>query len=108
MATVTHKKLYYEGSLTLGEDLMEMVGLVPYEKIQVLNVNNGLRLETYCIPGEKGSGEICLNGAAARWGEVGDKVIIMAFGVFSEIEQENWKPKVITVDKNNRLLATIS
>ncbi|MCB0723998.1 MAG: aspartate 1-decarboxylase [Ignavibacteriae bacterium] len=103
-ATITQAELHYEGSLTLDSALMEEANLLPYEKIQVVNINNGNRFETYVIEGERNSGVICLNGAAARLGMVGDRVILIAYGVFSDEELENYKPKVVFVDEHNRIV----
>ena len=91
---VTEANLDYEGSLTLDPDDMEAVGIVPYEKILVADVENGSRFETYAIAGARGSGVCCLNGAAARLGKVGDRLIVMAFARMSEDEAANWQPKV--------------
>src|SRR5690348_3397918 len=85
-ATVTEANLGYEGSITVDETLLQAADIVPYEMVHVLNLNNGERFETYAIPGEKGSGAICLNGAAARLGVVGDKVIIISTAVVDETE----------------------
>ncbi|MBL0953346.1 MAG: aspartate 1-decarboxylase [Leptospira sp.] len=102
-AVVTEAELHYEGSLTVDLDLMEMAGMKPYEQVSVVNVNNGARFETYLIVGERGSGTICLNGAAARLGMKGDKVIIITYGQVEEKElPSDYKPKVVFVDENNR------
>ncbi len=91
---VTEACLDYEGSLTLDPDDMEAVGILPYEKILCANVENGSRFETYAIAGARGSGVCCLNGAAARLGKVGDRLIVMAFARMSEGEAADWQPKV--------------
>lgn len=91
---VTHSRLDYEGSLTLDPDDMEAAGLSPYEKILCANVENGNRFETYAIEGERGSHVCCLNGAAAHKGKIGDRLIVMAFGLFTEEEAAGWTPKV--------------
>ena len=91
---VTESCLDYEGSLTLDPDDMEAVGILPYEKILCADVENGNRFETYAIAGERGSGVCCLNGAAARLGKVGDRLIVMAFARMSEDEAAAWQPKV--------------
>ena len=91
------------GSITVDETLLEASGIREYEKVQIVDVNNGSRFETYTICGEKGSGMICLNGAAARQVSVGDKIIIMAYAGFTEEEAENHKPKVVFVDDENRI-----
>ena len=103
-ATVTEANLYYEGSLTLDMDLADAVDLVPYERIQVVNVNNGSRLETYILPGERGSGVLALNGAAARQGTVGDRVILINYAHYDESEVAGHQPRVVFVDENNRIL----
>ncbi len=103
-ATVKHAELMYEGSLSIDEDLMIAANILPYEMVQVANVTNGARFETYAIKGERGSGEICLNGAAARLGAVGDEIIIMTYAVFTEEELKIFEPKIVHVDKNNRMV----
>lgn len=101
-ATVTEANLNYVGSITIDEALMEAVDLWPNEKVQVVNNNNGARLETYVIPGARDSGVICLNGAAARHVQPGDIVIIMAYAMMSEEEASNFRPKVAIMDKHNK------
>ncbi len=101
--TVTASELYYEGSLTVDLDLLDAADILPYEKVQVVNVNNGSRLETYTIPGERGSGIICLNGPAARLGYVGDKIVVISYAQMENDTLENYKPKVIIVDDNNKI-----
>ena len=101
-ATVTEANLQYMGSITIDEELMEKAGILPNERVQVVDNNNGARLETYTIPGPRGSGVICLNGAAARCAQVGDVVIIMAYAFFTEDEARAWKPKVVMVDAENK------
>jgi len=105
-ATVTEANLDYEGSITIDKDLVDAAGLLPYEMVQVLNVNTGARLETYVIVGPAGSGVICLNGAAARLGAKGDKVIIIASGWFSPDEARFFKPAIVHVDANNKILSS--
>ncbi len=103
-ATVTDADLHYEGSLTIDRDLLDAADLKPYEKVAVVNVNNGARFETYAIEGARGSGEIKLNGAAARMAQVGDLVIIMAFGVFEAHElTDDFEPRKVFVDEKNRM-----
>lgn len=103
-ATVTGSDLNYEGSIGIDEVLMEAAGLVPHEAVNIWNVTNGERLQTYVLPSPKGSGEICLNGAAARRAEVGDLVIIAAFGLYSDPEEvTKHSPRIVFVDVNNRL-----
>lgn len=106
-ATITEANLNYEGSLTIDTDLMEAADILPYEKVSVVNINNGERLETYAIPGESGSGVICLNGAAARKGSAGDLVIIMSYASVSDEEAKSWKPTVVQVDRRNRIVEVI-
>lgn len=100
-ARITQADLYYEGSLTIDEDLMEQADLLAYEKVSVVNINNGERFETYVIPGARGSRDICLNGAAARKGHVGDDVIIISYTTMPEQEARTWQPTVVLVDSNN-------
>lgn len=101
-ATVTDANINYVGSITLDPDLMGAADIIPYERVQVVDVNNGSRLETYVIPGEKGTGEVCLNGAAARLVQTGDLVIIMSYALYSDEELRQFKPKVVFVDSENR------
>jgi len=103
-ATVTDANLNYVGSITVDEELMEKSGIIENEKVLVVDVNNGSRLETYVIKGGRGSGVICLNGAAARLVQPGDKVIIISFGIYSDSELEGYKPIVVMVDENNKIL----
>lgn len=103
-AKLTQCDLDYEGSLAIDTDLLAEAGMFPYEKILVVNQTNGQRLETYVIPGAAGSGEFCLNGAAARRGEPGDKVTIMSFGAIPEAEAAGFKPKIIVLGDNNRII----
>ena len=105
-ATVTDANVDYEGSMTVDQDLMDQVGLYPFEKVLVSNMANGARFETYLIPGRRGAGEIILNGATAHLGKVGDRLTVMAYTVVSEGEAKNWKPRVIVVDEKNRVIAT--
>ena len=98
---VTEAQLYYEGSITIDEELLKIAHIVPYEKVQVVNVNNGSRLETYTIPGEWGQRTICINGAAARLNAVGDEIIIISYAQMTEEEALLYHPQVILVDKNN-------
>lgn len=101
-ATVTEANLNYVGSVTIDEDLMELVDILPDEKVQVVNNHNGARLETYAIPGPRGSGVVCLNGAAARLVQVGDSVIIISYGFVTEEEARRHKPKVAILGEGNR------
>ncbi|QFR02166.1 aspartate 1-decarboxylase [Streptomyces phaeolivaceus] len=104
-ATVTQADLHYVGSLTLDEDLARAAGLTEGEKVQVVDITNGARLETYIIIGAAGSGEICINGAAAHLIHPGDLVIIMSFVLAEESELADYQPKVVHVDANNRIIA---
>ena len=102
-ATVTDANLYYEGSITIDEELLDASGMIPYEKVQVLNINNGSRSETYIIKGKRGSGNIIMNGALARNAEVGDKVIIIAYMIADAQEASAFEPKIVLVDEKNRI-----
>lgn len=103
-ATVTDADLHYEGSVAIDEDLLDASGILEYEKVDVWNITNGARLHTYAIKGRRGSGEICLNGAAARHFHVGDMVIIATFAMMNEKEIEAHKPTVVQVDAQNRIV----
>ena len=100
-ATVTQANLEYMGSITIDEELLELAGILPGERVQVVNNNNGARLETYTIAGKRGSGVICLNGAAARKAQVGDTVIIIAYAMMTKEEAQNLVPDVVMVDEHN-------
>lgn len=102
-ATVTQAELDYVGSITIDEELMESAGILEYEKVHIVDINNGSRFETYVIAGEKGSGIVCLNGAAARCVQVKDKIIIMAYCNIDENEVKKHKPNVVLVDENNKV-----
>jgi aspartate 1-decarboxylase len=102
-ATVTMAELYYEGSITVDRELLDAAEILPFEKVQVVNVNTGSRLETYALEGEAGSGIICLNGPAARLGAVGDEVIIITYSQMSEDEARKHKPRIVLVDKLNKI-----
>ncbi|MDR7906791.1 MULTISPECIES: aspartate 1-decarboxylase [Bacillus] len=102
-ATVTEANLNYVGSITIDEDLLDAVGMLANEKVQIVNNNNGARLETYIIPGKRGSGVICLNGAAARLVQEGDKVIIISYQVMSDQEAKSHQPKVAVLDDQNKI-----
>jgi len=102
-ATVTEANLNYMGSITIDEALLEATGILPNEKVQIVNNNNGSRLETYVISGPRDSGIICLNGAAARQVQPGDVVIIIAYAIMTEAEQKNYRPLIVMVDKANRI-----
>src|SRR5205823_7459021 len=102
-ATVTGASLHYEGSMTISADLAERVGLLPYEKILIGNMANGERFETYVIYGERGTGQIQLNGATAYLGKIGDRVTIMNFGSFTPEEAVGHRPRVIVLDEKNQV-----
>ena len=98
---VTEANLMYEGSITIDQDLLDQAQLLSYEKVQVLNVTNGQRLETYTIPGERGSRVCCLNGAAARCTQVGDRIIVIAYTEMTPEEARTHQPRVVVVDEHN-------
>lgn len=102
-ATVVQAELDYVGSITIDEELMEAAGIYEYEQVQIVDINNGARFETYVIAGEAGSGMICLNGAAARMVSVGDKIIIMCYAGMSPEEIKDNPPKVVFVDDKNKI-----
>ncbi|MFN8237237.1 MAG: aspartate 1-decarboxylase [Chitinophagales bacterium] len=98
---VTEANLNYMGSITVDENLLDASGILPNEKVQVVNINNGERFETYVIRGERGSGQICLNGPAARKVQLGDKLIVIAYGMMTLEEAKNFTPTAVYVDENN-------
>lgn len=102
-ATVRQAELDYVGSITVDPRLMDAAGILEYEKVAIVDINNGSRFETYTIAGEPGSGMICLNGAAARCVSQGDKIIIMCYAEMTPEEAEEHKPKVVFVDDNNKI-----
>lgn len=102
-ATVVQAELDYVGSITVDEDLLDAAGILEYEKVQIVDINNGSRFETYTIAGKRGSGLICLNGAAARCVQVGDKVIIMSYCEMNGEEAKEYKPTVVFVDHSNKI-----
>jgi len=102
-AVITESNLNYVGSLTLDEDLMDASGMIENEKIQVVNVNNGSRIETYLIKGKRGSGTCCLNGPAARQGAVGDIVIVISYARMDFEEAKNFKPKIVFLKQDNMI-----
>jgi aspartate 1-decarboxylase len=103
-ATVTEADLNYVGSVTLDRDLMDAADLLDHEKVQIVDVDNGARLETYVIPGERGSGTVCLNGAAARLVHPGDTVIVISYAEVEDAEARRWDPTVVFVDADNRIV----
>ncbi len=105
-AVITQAELNYVGSVTIDEDLMDAAGLCEYERVHIVNINSGSRIETYVIAGERGSGMICLNGAAARSGQKGDLIIIMAYASMTPQEAKEHRPQVVFVDEQNRIVRT--
>lgn len=103
-ARVTEANVNYEGSLTIAEDLMEKVGLFPFERILCSNMVNGERFETYAIPGPRGSGAIILNGATAHLGKAGDPLTIMSYTEVDAAQAKGWQPRVIVLDEKNRIV----
>lgn len=103
-AVVTEANLNYVGSITIDEDIMDHVDILANEKVQIVNNNNGARFETYVIPGERGSGVICINGAAARLAQPGDLVIIICYGMMTNEEAKAHKPKVAIMDAANQII----
>ncbi len=103
-ATITEANLHYVGSITIDQDLLDASGILVGERVQIVDVDNGNRLETYVIPGDAGSGIICLNGAAARLVCVGDKVIIMAYAQMDADEAKTFEPKVVIVNEYNKII----
>ncbi|KMM38184.1 aspartate 1-decarboxylase [Guptibacillus hwajinpoensis] len=106
-ARVTEANLNYVGSITIDEDIIDAVGMLPNEKVQIVNNNNGARLETYIIPGERGSGVVCLNGAAARLVQQGDVIIIVAYGIMSEEEARQFTSRVAIMNEHNHIIDMI-
>lgn len=102
VATVTASNLLYEGSITIDDAILKEAGILPYEQVLVSNLNNGERFETYVIPGK--SGEVCLNGPTARKGIVGDKIVIFCYGYVEDSKIEGFKPRIIFLDSENRIL----
>lgn len=100
--TVTECDLNYNGSIKIDEDLLDLAGMREFERVEIFNVNNGARFSTYIIKGERGSGDISINGAAARLAHPGDKVIVINYGILDEAEMQTHKPTVIVLDDNNK------
>jgi len=107
-AIVTEANLNYEGSITIDEEIMEAAHLKPFERVHIYNINNGARFDTYVIPGAAGSRSIGLNGAAARLGEIGDRIIIVSYCLLSDEELENYQPTIVLMDEGNRIKETVS
>jgi aspartate 1-decarboxylase len=104
-ATVTEANLHYEGSCTIDMDLVDAADMMLHEQVHIANINNGERFVTYIIPGERGSGTICLNGACARLAQVGDEIIIMTYSGYEEAEARIHSPKVLVLNKHNKIKA---
>ncbi|MRG86376.1 aspartate 1-decarboxylase [Salinibacillus xinjiangensis] len=107
-ARVTEANLNYVGSVTIDEDIIDDVGILPHEKVQIVNNNNGARIETYVIPGERGSGVICLNGAAARLFQKEDVIIIVSYAVLSRNELKGHRPKIAIMNEKNEIVEMIT
>ena len=107
-ATVTQAELNYVGSITVDMDLLEQSGILEYEKVQIVDINNGARFETYTISGERGSGVMCLNGAAARMVQTGDKIILMAYADVTPEEAKEMRPTVVFVDDENKVTSIMN
>ncbi|MFT6077206.1 MAG: aspartate 1-decarboxylase [Myxococcota bacterium] len=103
-AKVTEADLHYEGSISIDEDLLDASGIIPHEKVDVLNINNGQRFTTYTIPTKRGGGEIKVNGAAARLVQAGDLVIVVAYCGMDSSEAKGFMPKVVVVDEDNKII----
>ncbi|MEW6455714.1 MAG: aspartate 1-decarboxylase [Acidobacteriota bacterium] len=104
LGTVTETNLYYEGSITLDKELMEKANLLPYEQVEIYNVNNGQRFTTYVIEGKKGSRTICLNGAAARLASPGDRVIIASYAILNENDAKKISPVIVSLNDRNEVI----
>lgn len=102
---ITQAELHYVGSITIDEDLMDAANIIANEKVQIVNINNGERLDTYVIKGERGSGQVCLNGPAARKAQVGDIVIVISYATMDFEEAKKHQPTIIFPDKNNTLIS---
>ena len=102
-ATVTEANLKYVGSITIDSSLLSAAGLLLYEQVQIVNLNNGSRVATYVMEGKADSGIICMNGPAARWAQVGDQIHIIAYSSMEPQEAKSWKPKIVFVDEKNRI-----
>jgi len=104
-AVVTEANLEYVGSVTIDEDLMAAADIIPNERVQIVNLNNGSRIETYVIPGKSGAGTICMNGGTARWAVVGDRVLIISYAMMETKDAAAFKPKVIFVSQKNKIVS---
>ena len=105
-ATITETELAYEGSIALDTDLMEAANMMPWERVQIVNMNNGSRIETFIIPGEAGSGTVCLNGPAARTAVAGDVVHVISYAEMTDEEAEGYQPIMVNLDEQNRIRST--
>jgi len=103
-AMVTEANLEYVGSITIDEDLLNAADIIPNERVQIVNLNNGSRIETYVIAGKKGSGTICMNGGTARWAVVGDRILLISYVIIDAKEAAAFKPKVIFVNEKNKIV----
>lgn len=103
-ARVTDANLEYEGSVTIDEEILEAADIIPNERVQIVNLNNGSRIETYVIAGKKGSGTICMNGGAARWAVVGDRLLIISYALMETKDAVVFKPKVIYLNEKNKII----
>ena len=103
-AIVTEANLEYVGSITIDEDLLDAADIMPNERVQVVNLNNGSRLETYAIPGKSGSGVICMNGGTARWAVVGDRILVISYAMMETKDAVVFKPKIIFVNEKNKII----
>ena len=102
-ATVTEANLRYQGSITIDAALLRAADLLPGEQVHVVNLNNGSRIETYCVEGQAGSGILCMNGAAARWAQVGDTVILLSYAMMEDDSAQSHRPRIVFVDQANRI-----
>jgi aspartate 1-decarboxylase len=102
-ATVTQANLRYTGSITIDKKLLQQSNIFPFERVQIVNLHNGSRVETYVLEGQSGTGTICMNGAAARWAQVGDKVIIISYALLTDREIKKHRPRVLFMDNKNRV-----
>jgi aspartate 1-decarboxylase len=103
-AIVTEANLEYVGSITIDEDILKAADIIPNERVQIVNLNNGTRLETYAISGKAGSGIICMNGGTARWAVIGDRILVISYAMMDNKEAATFKPKVIFVNEKNRII----
>lgn len=104
-AIVTEANLEYVGSITIDQDLLDAADIIPNERVQIVNLNNGSRVETYVIPSKKGSGTICMNGGAARWAVAGDRLLIISYAMMEAKDAAAFKPKVIFVNGKNKIVS---